>query len=125
MIKNGSEVSLIENPGTLPNMESTLLDWFQKLTFTQVEKNTIDFKLVEVETSYDFMGVRQPFTVQQLMMKPEGQRKWKWEMIHALPDLVLEPDEIITFLDQNYRVDQKLDYKEYGYVEYHIVQDYQ
>lgn len=124
-IKNAKNTSLSANPGTLPNMQSTLANWFQKLVFTRVIKETINFKVQETRIDYHFMGVRQPFGPQKLDMKPEGQRKWKWETVHAYPDLVLEPDEIIYFRDVPYRVMEKYDWTEYGYVEYHLVQDYE
>ena len=87
-------------------------------------KSVVGSQLVEVDTPFIFQGVRQPFTAQQLALKPEGQRHWKWEMIHAWPNLQLKPDEIITFANQNYRVMQKWDWTEYGYVQYEIAQDY-
>lgn len=123
-IKNASSVPLSANPGTLPDVQAAMLDWFQKLTFTMIVKTTVNFAVVETPTAFDFWGVRQPFSPQQLRMKPEGERKWKWQTIHAYPDLILEIDDVITFAGENYRVDQKLDWQEYGYVEYHIVQDF-
>lgn len=59
------------------------------------------------------------------MIKPIGERDWQWESIHAFPTLQLQPDDIITFDDVDYRVMNKSDYKEYGYVVYEIVQDYE
>lgn len=111
-------------PSTLPNPNGAMLDWFQKLTFTQVFKSVVNFELVESQISTSFLGVRQPFTPQQLAIKPEGQRQWKWETIHALPSLVLGVDDIIVFGNTPYRVIKKSDWKDYGYVEYQILQDY-
>lgn|SRR5574343_364486 len=123
-IHNASSVPLTSNPGTLPDVSAALLNWFQPITFTKIVKTVVNYKAVETKTNFSFQGVRQPFTPQDLMMKPEGQRSWKWEMIHCYPDLVLIPDEIIYFGLTKYRVMQKLDYKEYGYVQYHITEDY-
>lgn len=123
-IFNASSVLLNQNPGTLPNVSRALLNWFQPLNFVTIVKTVVNFAVVETLTTVNFLGVRQPFTPQMLLMKPEGERQWKWETIHALPGLILSPDDIITFLGVNYRVMQKLDWKEYGFVEYHIVQDY-
>lgn len=126
MIKNAADVLLTANPGTLPNMQSAMGNYFQPLVFTQIQKKVGDtFTLVEQTVKTNFMGVRQPLTGQQLQMKPEGQRQWKWERIHAYPDLVLGVDDQIMFGSVQYRVTDKFDFTEYGYVEYHIVQDYQ
>jgi hypothetical protein len=124
MIRNASSIPLSANPGTLPDVSGALADWFQPLTFTQIVKTVVNYQAVETETSTTFMGVRQPFSAQQLLMRPEGQRKWKWETIHAYPDLTLDVDDIITFSGVKYRVMQKSNWAEYGYVEYAIVEDY-
>jgi len=105
-------------------MSGTVSDWFQRLMFTKIQKSIVNFNLVESEQEYSFMGVVQPASAQALMVKPEGQRSWKWYTVHAWPALVLAPDEIIMFLGVRYRVMEKLDYTPYGYVEYQIVQDY-
>ena len=122
MISNASSKSI--TPNALPNMSGTILDWFQPLTFTRMTKTVVDFKLVESPSSVSFMGVIQPLSPQQLAMKESGQRAWIWKQIHALPDLVLNIDDVISFGSKSYRVMEKLDYTEYGYVEFHIVEDY-
>lgn len=124
MIKNAKDVPLRSNPGTLPNVSDAMANWFQRTTFTRVNKTVTNFSNIETPVSYYFMGVVQPFTAQQLQMKPEGQRQWKWFTIHAWPDLILEPDDVIKIDSTNYRIMYKWDYKEYGYVKYDCVEDY-
>lgn len=123
-IQNAADQLLSANPGTLPNVASALADWFQKTTFISLQKTVVNHENVETETARTYFGVRQPLKGQDLMMKPSEQRAWRWEMIHAYPDLILKPDEIIKFGNVRYRVMSKKDWKEYGYVEYHIVEDY-
>lgn len=124
MIESAKNKLLTENPGGLPDMGSAMTNWFQKLVFMKVTKEVQNFELVEIKQEYYAQGIRQPLSAQQLQMKPEGQRAWKWQTIHATPALVLEIDEIVIFADTPYRVMAKLDWKEYGYVEYHIAEDY-
>lgn len=124
MIQNAKDTPLFSNPGTLPNMQDALADWFQMMTFTIITKETVDHELVETATVVAAKAVRQPLSAQKLMMKPEGQRAWRWEQLHAFPDLILKPDDVVVFNGIRYRVMDKLDYKEYGYLEYHITQDY-
>lgn len=110
--------------GTIPNVSGALNDWFQKLTFSVVTKAVVNSVVTETLTTTVSKGVWQPFSPQQLLLKPEGQRAWKWFTVHALPSLILSPDDVFVFKTVRYRVMQKLDWKEYGYVEYHIIQDY-
>ena len=123
-IFSASSIPLSNGQGNLPNVQGAMLEWFQTLSFVQIVKSIVNFQVVETETTTVFQGVRQPFTAQQLLMKPEGQRLWKWETIHSFPDLQLKPDDRIIFGTLKYRVMQKSDWKEYGYIEYHIIEDY-
>lgn len=123
-IFNAKDRPLSANTGTLPDMSGALLNWLQPMTFTLITKTVVNFKVVETPTMVDFQGVWQPFTAQQLMMKPEGQRRWLWFTCHALIGLILKPDEVVTYQGVQYRVMAKLDYKEYNYVEYHLVNDF-
>lgn len=123
-IWNANQVTLDQNPGTLPNMSGTLTDYFQSITFTKIVKTTVDFQLVEVENPITFQGVVQPFKARELSMKPEGQRKWKWQTIHALPGVPLSVDDVVVYGGLRYRIMQSNDYSRYGYVEYHAVEDY-
>lgn len=124
MIQNAKDVPLNRNPGSLPDLSGALLSWFQPMDFTLITKAVVNAQLTEIEVPYSYMGVRQPFTVQQLLIKPEGQRSWKWETIHAYPELNLKTDDIIVFNAVTYRVMQKLDWSEYAFVEYHICEAY-
>jgi len=108
----------------LPQMGGALSNWQQLMTFTTVAKTIVNSKVVETKTDINFRGVWQPMSPQDLMMKPSGQRSWKWYTCHALPEVQLNPDEIITYNSESYRIMKKSDYKEYGYIEYHLVQDY-
>lgn len=124
MIINAKDIPLASQMGTLPNMSEGLLDWFQPITFTQITKTIVEFNLVETSVQINTMGVRQPFSPQQLSLKPEGQRQWKWQTIHYLPGVLLNIDDILMFNGVNYRVKDKLDWTEYGYLEVHVVEDF-
>lgn len=124
MILNAKDVSLTSNPGTLPNMQAALLDYFQAMTFTVITKAVVDHESVETRTQTSTRGVWQPLSPQKVMMKPEGQRHWKWQQIHAVPDLVLEVDSVIEKNGEKFRIMDRLDYREYGYVEYHAQGDF-
>lgn len=124
MISNGSNIPLNQNSGTLPDVSGAMQNWFQVMTFTTIVKSIVNFQVVETPTLYTYKGVIQPFTPQQLQMKPEGQRSWVWFTIHAEPALSLAVDEVVTYLSVQYRVKSKSDYSKYGYAEYHVIQDF-
>lgn len=123
-ILNASSMLLNQNSGTLPQMSTALLDWFQLMTFIRVSKTLDAFSVKETYTDVDFMGVWQPFKPRDLEMRAEGQRQWDWYMVHALPTLVLIADEIVIYQNARYRVMGQIDYKIYGFIEYHLIRDY-
>lgn len=124
MIKNGSDILLNTNPGTLPNVSGALLNWFQKLTIGIVTKTIQNFILVETVEEKTFQGVWQPMSARKLMMKPEGQRQWKWFTLHCDVSLILQNDDIVTHNGSKFRVMGQTDYSEYGYLEYELSDDY-
>lgn len=123
-IFNAKDRPLNLNSGTLPDVSGAMLDWFLPMVFARVTKTIVNSHLVETSVDLNFRGVWQPLSAQDLRMKPEGQRDWKWFQVHATPDLILVPDEVITFNGTQYRVKAMYDYKEYGYLNYHLAQDY-
>ena len=109
---------------SLPNVNDALNGYFQPMIFTKVLKKVSQFQITEKAKNIRFRGVWQPYTAQQLVMKPEGQRAWKWFMLHSDPSLALIPDEVVKYGNTQYRVMEKYDYSKYGYIDYRLVEDY-
>ena len=121
---NGKDISM-SLINSLPQVGNVLTAWFQSVEFDLVTKTIVDFKVSEVLTPSSFMGVIQPMGPEQLKMMPEGERSWDWSQIHSWPDLILNTDDIIKIRGVNYRVMKKTDWKDYGYIEYSVIKDYQ
>ena len=109
----------------LPQVGDVLPSWFQTLTFDLITKTVSNYEVVETTTTITTQGVRQPMSPQQISIKPEGQRAWRWETLHCLPDVKLKIDDIVIFDGIKYRVMQRWNWSEYGYLEYHICQAYE
>lgn len=124
-IQNASDTLLSANPGSLPDLSSGILDWFQSVQYIKVTKVVVNYEIVELLNQYAFQGVCQPLSPTKIQMKKEGQRNWEWMQIHALPTLILVNDDIIYIENTRYRIEDNLNYSKYGYVEYHAVNDYQ
>lgn len=124
MIKNGSNKPLNQQKGSLPDVSSALENWFQAITFIKIVKSIVNGRLQEVETPISFRGVWQPMKTQDLEIKPEGQRDWRWFTIHSDTDIELKPDDKISYLNREFRVMKKNDYGLYGYFQYEVVEGY-
>ena len=109
---------------SLPDVQGSVDMLLQPIKLGVVTKNQVNGLTVE-ETEWTWTkAVRQAYSAEQLIILPEGQRSWKWYTIHALPDLVLKTDDIIVMHGMRMRVMERLDYLEYGFVEYHAIEDY-
>lgn len=115
---------LVDNVSTIPTVVTAMLGWFKRLELVKVVKRTVNFEIVEVEEPLVTSGIIQPFSEEDLKILPEGERSWRWHMIHATPDLVLLTDDVVTFAGEKNRVMGKLDYSENGFVQYRVVNDY-
>lgn len=122
MIINAKDFGL--QTGGLPQVGEVLPNWFQDLKFAVMRKVIEDYEVKEIFDEITTKGVRQPMTAQQLAIKPEGQRAWRWETLHCLPDVDLKIDDVVIFDNIRYRVMQRWNWKEYGYMQYEICEGY-
>jgi hypothetical protein len=123
-VANAANRPLFDKPGTLPDVSGAMQDYYEPMTFEQVTKTTVGFQVKESATPITFRGMIQPFTERQLFLKPEGQRAWTWFLLYADPSLSLNVDDIIVWEGVQTRVMGRKDYALYGYMEYHLVQDW-
>lgn len=124
MIHNARNKNLNDSVTTVPDVSAAIMSLLRPMQFILVKKQQIAGETQEIKRQVLTMASRQPLKAQQLILKPEGQRAWKWEKIHAIPEYELYVDDIIVFNGINYRVMEKTNYSEYGFVEYDIAQDF-
>ena len=109
---------------TQPNMGSTIAG------FTQVnEVQILRTVLVDGEAQRRSRTVTastciQPLSPQRIDMKPEGERAWKWWMIHTLNDLAAKVGDILEIAGVGYRLMACTDYSAAGYSMFEAVEDY-
>jgi hypothetical protein len=73
-----------------------------------------------------FPGTIQPLSARAIALKPEGQRSWTWLQVHCLALYCeLIPGDRVTWNCSEYKVMELKDYSLNGYIEYHLVRDYQ
>jgi hypothetical protein len=123
-IINAGDKDLTQTFNNLPQVGDVIISWFQPLTFDKITKTLVDGETVETSETIETRGVRQPAGAERLKMLPEGQRSWKVQSLWCLPDAVLKNDDIVIFAGVKYRVLQKIDWAQYGYLEYLITETF-
>jgi hypothetical protein len=119
-----ASASNLDNLSNAPFVRDVLTGWFQKLTLAKVVKELVDYEVKEVIKPLVSSGMVQPLSGRRLEMKPEGERSWDWQLVHATPDLVLSTDDVIIFCGTRYRITSQKPYAAYGFIEYEMVNDY-
>lgn len=114
-----------ESAGSLPNMAGTLNGWMRPLKVGIVTKTQENFQVKESVRNFESAGVIQPFSPRQLAIKPEGERSWKWVMLHCVASLKMTTDDAPIINGVRYRVMGVFPYGDYGFLQYELVQDYQ
>lgn len=110
----------------MPQMSETLNGWEVPLTLVKITQSISDGDLVTDEKTYNFQGVWQPLSAEQLSLLPEGQRSWENVWIHCKSSqLNLETADKVIFNNRRYKITQKKDYGLNGYVEYMLIRDYE
>jgi len=106
----------------LPLVAEALWDLGQQIQFAVIGKTTADFQVIENTTSIvDFVGVLQPIPPRKLLVKPEGQRTWKWYTLYTSQELEL--DWVISDeMNKAYRVMSRTDWSQAGYAEYELTE---
>ena len=123
-IVNACNKDLNELASGVPDVGASIMEVLQPVTATYVEKQQIAGYTQEITINLPTKASIQPNN-QPLKMMPEGQRKWKYFTIYALCNLNLQPDMQFTIRGIVYRILDKTDWKEYGFIKYDTVQDYQ
>jgi hypothetical protein len=93
------------------------------IAFKVVSTAAVDFEAVEtLENQIVFDGFLQPMQPRELMVKPEGERRWKW--LTLFTEQVLQPAAILQDEEgANYRVMKLSDWNKLAsYGMYQIIQ---
>lgn len=108
----------------MPVLDTTIEGFSESLQFRIIVKTVTDHEVVETSLTpvvLWFDGHVQPLHDKALLVKPEGERKWKWWTLWT--DLELEVDDVIV--DRNgreYRVMKDQDWSQSGFHQYQLIE---
>lgn len=108
----------------MPQMQSTIFGFEETIQFQLIKKTVVDHDLVEsnkIRVPLFFEGSLQSIHPRQLMIKPEGERAWKWRVLYTDFEMDLE-----TVIEDStgiqYRVMTKSDWNQAGYFMYELIE---
>lgn len=122
----GRDIKVNMINGVLPDVSSTLTGWEIDMYAIYVKQEMIDGEIINQDIKQKIIGTLQPLKAEEVNLKPEGQRAWQWYDIHVKSSYpILRVEQKIKVGDIEYKIMAVKDYTLYGYVEYHVVRNYE
>lgn len=117
---------LLNQISNLPKIQDAISSWMDKLTIGYVTQTWSDGDNTETIIQRTANGTIQPLGSKQIALKPEGERAWQYYQIHwTNTSLIFDINNKIYVDGVRYKVMAVNDYSRNGYMEYHIVKDYE
>lgn len=120
---------MVSQANSQPIMGAAMAGWQNALRFIKITQTIIDGIVKDSRSTVNFQGVVQPLEPRKLYLKPEGQRSWTWLQVHAAvgPGLKIElsPNDRVDWSGDVFKVMNEYNYSQNGYIEYHLVKDFQ
>ena len=125
MNKIGVNCRKLGELSAMPDMADALMDWAYPISLIKIVTTVLDGISSDAQTVINFSGAIQPLGPRVLMLKPDGQRDWLWQQIHAIwGTLNLDTTDKVIYDGVTYKVQKVIPFKNDGYCEYHCVQDF-
>ena len=123
-IDRATKRSIDESPDLL-DMSDGVQMFFQSIKIDIIHKYNEDGYIRDKKKCIITQGVRVTMSPAQLMMRPEGERTWRWSKLFTLPEPRLKLDDIVQVRGVKYRVMSMENNSEYGVMSYDLLEDYQ
>lgn len=124
MISSAGKTNLNQQTGSLPDVSQSLKNWFQPMTLVLLKKEFISYRIESTETRIETKGVIQPIG-EDLKIMETGERSFPLYKLHIEPDVLMNVGDRVIYLDIKYKVLSRRDYRQYGFLEYDLVEDFQ
>lgn len=110
----------------MPQLSAPFSSWTKTISLTKRTETITNGLVGYTEEVLVFRGIIQPLSAEEIALKPDAQRSWKWLQIHCQNgSLSLTTNDQILYGDVLYKVMAVKDYSLNGYLEFHCVSEYQ
>lgn len=110
----------------MPQIYAAFAGWTTQIVLMRHTETVTNGIVTKQYTPLRFPGAMQPLSARAIALKPEGQRSWTWLQLHCLAiSCELIPGDRVKWNENDYKVMELKDYSLNGYIEYHLVRDFQ
>lgn len=124
MLTNAKNFTIPRNVGGLPDASAAVMVLLQPVNVMTVTQQLFNGYYRPISQTVATQASVQPLP-QELAIKMEGERNWRWSLIHILPNVDLQNNDLITLFDIQYKVMKKENWAQYGYIDYIVVERFQ
>jgi len=124
IIVNARDIPLCETARSFADVKDSILAFSQPAIAVFINKEQVSGYTEERQSEVATRACIQPFNSQQLKILSEGQRAWRWFTLWCLDNLNLMPDDAFIIKGVRYRIQERLDWSDYGYTRYNVIEDY-
>lgn len=121
---NAKDLTIPQNVGGLPDVSAAVMVLLQPISVMTVTQQLINGYYKPITQTIATQASIQPLP-QELAIKMEGERNWRWSLIHILPNVDLNNNDLITLFGVQYKVMKKENWAQYGYMNYFVVEGFQ
>ena len=123
MILQGNK-TLVGNSPYLPDVNGAVRNLFQNIQIGTVSKTQVNGYTQEVIVYNNILADVQTLNPKELLIKPEGQRGWRWKKLHCTLEVTFNLDDIVYLENIKFRVMALSTWLRYGYQEVHLAEDF-
>ena len=123
MLTNAKNLTLPNNVGGLPDVGAAVMTLLQPVNVQVGIQQLVNGYYKPIFRNIDTQASIQPLP-QELAIKMEGERNWRWHLIHILPNVILNNNDTITLFGIQAKVMKKENWTQYGYISYIVVENY-
>ena len=110
--------------GGLPDVSPAVDTLLMPVRVNTITKTLIDGYVKEKEQAIDTKAARMP-AKEGLEIRADGDRSWKWWTLYFSSPLPVNNDDVIVLNGVRYRVMEKHDWIDYGFIMVHCIEDYE
>lgn len=110
-------------PG-VPYLATAVRGWTQPISVELVTKSIVNYQVVQTRTPTTLNINIQPMPAQEVVRRPEDQRKWRWWSIIVREGPLLDIDDVVTVDGVSYRIVKVHNWTLSGFQKYEALEDY-
>lgn len=110
----------------MPQMTRAFGGWQSQITMAKRCQIVLNGLVRNEDTQFSFKGTVQPLTDRAIALKPEGQRAFTWLQVHCFSGpIAVTTNDRVVYNARVFKVMAIRDYTLNGFIEYHLVEDFQ